>query len=104
MRGHCRAFHPAIMAQGQGHEPRKNHEAAKRSDRQSPVLEIVPDPTRAGPAIPPTLPIELMSAIPPAAAVPVRSAVGSVQNAGSAAKVPTEPNVKATIAMTGSPR
>jgi arabinofuranosyltransferase len=45
-------------------------------------------PTSDGPTKPPRFPIELISAMPPAAADPVRNAVGSVQNGPSAPQMP----------------
>ena len=43
---------------------------------------VLPSPTMFGAKNPPKLPIELMSAIPPAAALPLSSAAGRHQNTG----------------------
>src|SRR5271157_2107645 len=55
-------------------------------------------PSIYGATKPLRLPIELTRAIPPAAAVPARSAVGTLQNIDKQAIIPTRPTVTATTA------
>src|SRR5216683_4037137 len=45
-------------------------------------------PMRLGPTKPPTLPTELIRAMPPAAATPLRNDVGTVQKTGSMLMIP----------------
>lgn len=54
-----------------------------------------------GAANPLTLPSELISAMPPAAAAPVRKLLGNAQKVGSAAQTPIAQRVTATIAVSG---
>src|ERR1700679_2073587 len=72
----------------------------------SPV-EVLPvasltQPIRYGPPKPARLPIELISAIAPAAAVPDSQAVGSVQNTPKVQNTPIAATVSTTMVMTGS--
>ena len=53
-----------------------------------------------GPKKPPRLPMELITAIPVAAAVPVRNWAGIVQNSGVQAKMPAAPMHRQTIVAT----
>src|SRR3954452_4197097 len=57
-----------------------------------------------GPANPARLPIELITAIPAAAAAPERNAVGSVQNTGKQAKMPKPARQSDIIFNVGSSR
>src|SRR4051795_5912615 len=59
-------------------------------------------PIAYGPAKPDRLPMELMTAIPPAAAAPDRNAVGSVQNTGRQPNTPNAATEKAIIFAVGS--
>ncbi len=61
-------------------------------------------PITDGPTKPARLPIELMMAIPPAAAAPDRKAVGNVQNTGREPKMPNPATLNATIFAVGSLR
>src|ERR1700722_14938183 len=75
-------------------------------NNRSPV-EVLPvasltQPIRYGPPKPARLPIELISAIAPAAAVPDSQAVGSVQNTPKVQNTPIAATTSATIVMTGS--
>src|SRR5262245_17702778 len=68
--------------------------------------EVVPvrslsQPTRNGASQPERLPIELMSAIPPAAAVPDNSIAGICQNGEKALSTPVTPRMSAANANTG---
>src|ERR1700722_11728809 len=68
---------------------------------RSPV-EVLPvasltQPIRYGPPKPARLPIELISAIAPAAAVPESQAVGSVQNTPKVQNTPIAATTRATI-------
>ncbi|MCY1376913.1 hypothetical protein D9M69_644420 [compost metagenome] len=54
-----------------------------------------------GAANPARLPTELMKAMPPAAAVPVRKEAGIDQNTGKAARMPMVAKLNATMANTG---
>src|SRR5260370_34908464 len=70
-------------------------------------VEVLPvasftQPIKYGPPNPARLPIELISAIPPAAAVPDSHAVGSVQNTAKVQKIPMEATVSTTMVMAGS--
>src|SRR5580692_7683648 len=72
----------------------------------SPV-EVLPvasltQPIRYGPPKPARLPIELISAIAPAAAVPESHAVGNVQNTPKVQNTPIAATVSTTMVMTGS--
>jgi hypothetical protein len=58
-------------------------------------------PVKAGPAKPPRFPIAAISAIPAAAAEPVRNAVGKAQKTGIADSSPTADRVIATVSRTG---
>src|SRR5512143_5600 len=60
-----------------------------------PPVWLLSQPMMEGPKNPPVLLIELMSAMPPAAAVPPRYAVGKVQNTDSAAWIPAAATVSA---------
>ena len=65
-------------------------------------VESLIRPITDGPAKPARLPIELMMAMPPAAAAPDRKAVGSVQNTGRTPKMPNPATLNATIFAVGS--
>src|SRR3954469_17015088 len=58
-------------------------------------------PTMNGPSQPERLPIELMSAMPPAAALPASSVVGSCQNGENALSTPETPTTSAANASAG---
>ena len=75
----------------------------QQSTGELPVESLI-QPMAYGPAKPARLPIELISAIPPAADVPDRNAVGSVQKTGMLPKMPKPATEKAIIFMTGSSR
>src|ERR1019366_7390615 len=64
-------------------------------------LEDCNDARIAGPACPPRFPIELIIAIPPAAAVPVRKAVGNPQNGPMMLQRPETQSVKAKTTSRG---
>src|ERR1700733_857128 len=66
-----------------------------------PVASLT-QPIRYGPPKPARLPIELISAIAPAAAVPESQAVGSVQNTPKVQNTPIAATVSTTMVMTGS--
>src|SRR5437762_12786813 len=59
-------------------------------------------PITYGPANPARLPIELISAIPPAAAAPDRNAAGNVQKTGRQPKIPKPATDNAAIFIVGS--
>src|SRR5438093_7053520 len=59
-------------------------------------------PMAYGPAKPARLPIELISAIPPAAAAPDRNAAGNVQKTGRQPKIPKPATDNAAIFIVGS--
>src|SRR5262245_63926942 len=59
-------------------------------------------PIAYGPAKPARLPIELISAMPPAAAAPERKAAGNVQNTGRQPKIPKPATDNAAIFIVGS--
>src|ERR1700761_8352700 len=70
-------------------------------------VEVLPvasltQPIRYGPPKPARLPIELISAMAPAAAVPDSHAVGSVQNTPKVQKTPIAATVSTTMVMVGS--
>src|SRR5262245_40492766 len=67
-----------------------------------PVASFI-QPIAYGPAKPARLPIELITAMPAAAALPDKTAVGSVQNTGSVPNTPQAPMVNATIVKVGLP-
>src|ERR1700704_6287302 len=65
-------------------------------------VEVLPvasltQPIRYGPPNPARLPIELISAMAPAAAVPESHAVGSVQNTPKVQKIPIAATISATM-------
>src|SRR6516165_12668626 len=66
----------------------------------SPVASLI-QPMAYGPTKPPRLPIELINAMPPAAAEPVRKPVGRVQNVALAAYTPIAQMVRVAAARTG---
>jgi hypothetical protein len=65
-----------------------------------PVASLT-QPIRYGPPNPARLPIELISAIAPAAADPESHAVGSVQNSAKVQKVPIAATTSATMVTYG---
>jgi len=65
-----------------------------------PVASLI-DPTRNGMTNPPRFAMELMIAIPAAAAALFRNAVGKLQNSGDADMTPTVASVRAASAATG---
>src|SRR5690348_10076537 len=65
-----------------------------------PVASLI-QPIAYGPAKPARLPIELITAMPAAAAVPDRTAVGNVQNTGSVPNTPQAPMAKAMTVNVG---
>src|SRR5262249_4449400 len=67
-------------------------------------VESLIRPITDGPTKPARFPIELMMAMPPAAAAPDRKAVGSVQNTGRAPKMPNPATLNANIFALGSSR
>src|SRR4051794_2115520 len=66
-----------------------------------PVASLT-QPIRYGPPKPARLPIELISAMAPAAAVPDSHAVGSVQNTAKQQNTPTAATVSTTMVSVGS--
>src|SRR5882724_5273866 len=74
--------------------------STKRPVEVLPVASLT-QPIRYGPPNPARLPIELISAIAPAAAVPESQAVGNVQNTPKVQKVPIAATVNATIVTDG---
>jgi hypothetical protein len=77
--------------------------APPRIQRDIPILPVLSftTPTRVGPKNPPRLPAELMSAIPPAAAVPLKKVVESAQKGPIADFNPTRAIISAIIARYG---
>ena len=71
----ARCLHP-----DRGHERRQQHEPGERVETVLEASGRVLDPTKNGPMKPPILPTEFISAMPAAAAVPVRKVEGSAQN------------------------
>ena len=61
----------------------------------------ISQPTTNGPSQPERLPIELISAMPPAAAVPASIVVGICQNGENALSTPETPRTSAANASTG---
>src|SRR5882757_10889747 len=81
--------------------------ASGSSDSTRRPVDVLPvasltQPTRYGPPKPARLPIELISAIAPAAAVPDSHAVGSVQNTANVQNTPIAAIVSSTIVVKGS--
>ena len=73
---------------------------AKRLPVKLPVASWT-RPMRYGPTNPPRFPSELINAIAPAAAVPLKNAVGSDQKTGSALKMPAAATERAIKPRTG---
>src|SRR6266702_797794 len=89
--------------------PRKTNSpaASGNSDSTRSPVEVLPvasltQPIRYGPPKPARLPIELISAIAPAAAVPESQAVGKVQNTAKVQNTPIAATVSTIIVMAGS--
>src|SRR3954449_3214145 len=89
--------------------PRKtsNPAASGDSDSTRKPVDVLPvasftQPIKYGPPKPARLPIELISAMPPAAAVPDSHAVGSVQNTAKVQKMPMAATVSTTMVKEGS--
>src|SRR3984957_9884399 len=85
---------------------RRPPSSGNTASTSSPV-EVLPvasftQPIRYGPAQPARLPIELISAIAPAAAVPESHAVGNVQNTPKVQNTPIAATVSTTMVITGS--
>jgi len=74
--------------------------APPRNQSDDPILPVlsVRIPTSIGPANPPRLPTEFISAIPPAAAVPPRNVVARAQKGPTVDFNPTKATVRAIIA------
>src|SRR5262245_25283005 len=62
-----------------------------------PPCALAAIPTRNGPTKPPSEPMEVTSAIPDAAATPVRKSLGSDHNGALTATVPITANVQSVI-------
>ena len=75
--------------------------ASTVSGISKPPVESSVMPVKAGPAKPPRLPIAATSAMPAAAAVPLRKAVGRAQKTGIAERIPTAASVIATVSASG---
>ena len=86
----------------------REHPAVTRSVAAStvsgiskPPVESSAMPVKAGPTKPPRLPTAATSAMPAAAALPLRNAVGNAQKRGSAERIPTAAAVMVTVRSTG---
>src|SRR5207245_11510868 len=64
-------------------------------------VRSISQPTANGPSQPERFPIELISAMPPAAALPVNSVVGICQNGENALSTPVTPSTSAANASAG---
>ena len=69
----------------------------------TPPVHSFIQPIMKGVAKPARLPTELMKAMPPAAAVPVKKPAGIAQNTGNAPSTPMADTLSAAIASTGLP-
>src|SRR5450756_2051462 len=77
--------------------------ATKYKPADSVPVDVFNAPIMKGAAKPARLPIELISAIPPAAAVPVRKTEDSDQKTGKAARMPVAPRLRANRASGALP-
>src|SRR3979409_2697173 len=81
--------------------PRNGSTATTRRPVEVEPVASLTQPIRYGPPKPSRLPIELISAIAPAAAVPESQASGSVQNSAKVQKVPIAATTSATTVTYG---
>src|ERR1700682_416961 len=77
----------------------RNPETARRPVENDPVRSLN-HPIIEGPMNPPRVPMELMKASPPAAAIPVRKRVGIVQNMARADVMPLKATAMPIMEMT----
>src|SRR6476646_7552373 len=97
------AVSPLPEMQRKPHHQRQEHRRGKEAAPVKLPAAPLSWPTTTGPANPPQLPMELMSASPAAAPEPVRIEVGSDQNVPMAAKMPSVASDSANMTRSSGP-